>query len=437
MPHQIQNFLENYQLIPPTPNLFGDHLPQAKKSPAKKSFLHYSSEKTPNFENEFWTAKQRKSSSLHEISYRACFKAELPNFFIKLLTKEGDAVYDPFAGRGTVAIESALLNRQIISNDINPLSRIFTEARLEIPSIAELSERLSEIKISKKITAEIDLSMFFEKETLSEILSLKNYLQARKELGEEDHVDRWIRMVATNRLTGHSSGFFSVYTMPPNQAVSARKQVELNQKNNRQPEYRDVKAIILKKSRSLLRGLSQAQKENLKNAGKSAIFLNKSASSTSEISDNSLALIVTSPPFLDVIDYAADNWLRCWFNGINLEEMRQKISTHKKLVEWNKFIAECFAEFHRIVKPQGYVAFEVGEVRGGKIKLEEEVLPIGLNAGFNCIAIIINSQKFTKTSNIWGVANNQKGTNSNRVLLFQKTKKRKANSNSNFKILCE
>ena len=31
-------------------------------------------------------------------------------------------------------------------------------------------------------------------------------------------------MVALNRLTGHSPGFFSVYTLPPNQATSVERQ---------------------------------------------------------------------------------------------------------------------------------------------------------------------------------------------------------------------
>ena len=41
------------------------------------------------YTNEFWTSKQRQASSIHEISYRACFKAQLPRFFIDLFTKEG------------------------------------------------------------------------------------------------------------------------------------------------------------------------------------------------------------------------------------------------------------------------------------------------------------------------------------------------------------
>src|ERR1043165_5097628 len=60
----------------------------------------------PTFVNEFWTARQRQASSLHEISYRACFKPQLPRFFIERLTASGDRIYDPFMGRGTTPIEA-------------------------------------------------------------------------------------------------------------------------------------------------------------------------------------------------------------------------------------------------------------------------------------------------------------------------------------------
>ncbi len=38
-------------------------------------------------------------------------------------------------------------------------------------------------------------------------------------------------MVAINRLTGHSPGFFSVYTLPPNQATSVQAQRKINGKS--------------------------------------------------------------------------------------------------------------------------------------------------------------------------------------------------------------
>jgi len=83
---------------------------------------------------------------------------------------------------------------------------------------------------------------------------------------------------------------------------------------------------------------------------------------------------------------------------------------------------KVFNELYRITKYNGFVAFEVGEVKNGKIKLDEYVVPLGLNSGFTPIGIIINKQNFTKTANIWGVKNNSKGTNSNRIVVFKKEK---------------
>ena len=94
--------------------------------------------------------------------------------------------------------------------------------------------------------------MFYHSETLREICALKKYLLRRKEQGTLDAVDRWIQMVALNRLTGHSPGFFSVYTMPPNQAVTVQVQRKINARRGQTPPRRDVAAIIRKKTRQLL-----------------------------------------------------------------------------------------------------------------------------------------------------------------------------------------
>ena len=166
------------------------------------------------YTGEFWTSRQRQASSLHEISYRACFKPQLPGFFIGLLTREGDVVYDPFGGRGTTALEAGLLGRRVIANDVNPLSKILTEPRLSPPRAEEVVGRLEAIPRDGD-RADRDLSMFYHPDTEREIVALRRYLLGRREDGTADAVDRWIAMVATNRLTGHSSGFFSVYTLPP------------------------------------------------------------------------------------------------------------------------------------------------------------------------------------------------------------------------------
>ncbi len=372
------------------------------------------------FINEYWTSKQRKGNSLHEISYRACFKSELPQFFIKLLTRPGDIVYDPFSGRGTTVIEAGRLNRNIIGNDINPLSKILSYPRLFIPELSELKERLDMIPIDETKKAEIDLSMFYHPKTEAELVSIRDYLNEKKHINQEDEITSWIRMIATNKLTGHSKGFFSVYTLPPNQAASQNRQIKINKERNQVPEYKDTKQIILDKTESLLKDVTQKQIEILKKIALKAIFLTKDARYTDEIKDNSVQLTVTSPPFLNIVQYSNDNWLRCWFNSINAKEIEKNITMSRKIKDWCNVMEKVIEELYRITKPHGYVAFEVGEVQGGKVKLEEYVIPLGLKAGFFCEGIMINQQEFTKTANIWGISNNEKGTNTNRIVIFKK-----------------
>ena len=187
-------------------------------------------QRIPVYCGEFWTAKQRQAASIHEISYRACFKPQLPAYFISRLTEPGEVVYDPFCGRGTTAIEAALHGRRVIANDVNPLSAILTRPRLELPDLEAIAARLAQIRSRANAGSALDLSMFFHRDTLREIVSLRNYLRRRRASGSEDAIDRWIRMVATNRLTGHSKGFFSVYTLPPNQATSPANQIKINRK---------------------------------------------------------------------------------------------------------------------------------------------------------------------------------------------------------------
>jgi hypothetical protein len=396
-----------------------DVLPHSDSRPPRDGSAAASS--VPVYETELWTSRQRQASPIHEISYRACFKPQLPAYFIERLTREGDTVYDPFSGRGTTAIEAAMRGRNVIVNDINPLTVILTCPRLELPSVTEIDKRLRSLRFARRPRGDVDLSMFFHPDTEYEILGLREYLYRRLRGAAEDSVDRWIRMVATNRLTGHSPGFFSVYTLPPNQAVLPEDQLRINARLKQEPEYRDIRALILKKTMQLQGRLSAAERWRLRKAAAQALFLSKDARATHEIGPDSIQLTVTSPPFLDVVQYARDNWLRCWFNGFDADQIGDRITMSKTITDWQAEMAGVFAELHRVTRPGGWVAFEVGEVRRGTIKLDEIVAPVGTGAGFECAAILINTQRFTKTANIWGVKNNSLGTNSNRIVLFHKT----------------
>lgn len=374
--------------------------------------------------SEYWTSAQRQSHSLHEVSYRACFKAELPRYFIERYSAEGDVVYDPFMGRGTTLLEAALKGRVPEGNDVNPLAEILLRPRLEPPTLEAVAARLGELDWDRGAPLDLDLSMFYHPETLGRLAALRAYLLERAASGELDFIDRWIRMVATNRLTGHSPGFFSVYTMPPNQAVSAESQVKINRRRNQRPEdaYKDVPALILRKSKALLKDVTPLERLLLDEVAAGARLHCCDVRDTKAIEAESVALVVTSPPFLNVVQYAKDNWLRCWFNGIDAEAVAEAITTPRSVRDWSQVMFDCLLELRRILRPGGRIAFEVGEVTGGdgEVRLDEIVAPLGIEAGLGCERILINEQSFTKTANCWGVKNNRKGTNTNRIVLLRK-----------------
>jgi len=365
----------------------------------------------PYYINEFWTAGQRQAHSIHEVSYRACFKPQLPRFFIDRLSGPGEAVYDPFMGRGTTPVEAALAGRTPVGNDVNPLSLLLTRPRLNPPALPALPARLEEVPWGEGGIEREDLLVFYHRETLRQLSALRRFLMERAPLGADpDPVDDWIRMVALNRLTGHSPGFFSVYTLPPNQAVSVEAQRKINEKRAQTPPPRDVAKLILRKSRALLADGASPRAGARLGVG--------DAAATAFIASGSIKLVVTSPPFLDVVQYESDNWLRSWFAGIDPAGV--KISALRSEEGWSAMVAAVLAELARVLAPGGHVAFEVGEVKGGRLLLERLVWRAAEGLPFERLFVLVNAQRFTKTSHCWGVANNGKGTNSNRIVLLRR-----------------
>lgn len=368
----------------------------------------------PYFVNAFWTAGQRQAHSIHEVSYRACFKAQLPEFFISRLTKPGDVVFDPFMGRGTTPVQAALMQRQAFGNDINPLSVILSRPRLRPITLQAVMSALQTVDWSQGKIGREDLLAFYHPKTLQKLEALRLWIADRAPLDTDDvdPVADWIRMVAINRLSGHSPGFFSGRSMPPNQAVSVKAQVKINEKSGVQPPERDVAQIIAKKTRTLLKdGAPPSEAQFSLHTGP--------AWNVPDIADGSVDLVVTSPPFLDIVHYAGDNWLRCWFAGINPDSVA--LDMHRTEDAWTLMVTRVLQEQARILRPGGHVAFEVGEVRNGKILLEKLVWRAAEGLPFARLGVLVNSQEFTKTANCWGVSNNKGGTNSNRIVMLKRT----------------
>ena len=60
-------------------------------------------------------------------------------------------------GRGTTLLEALLLARTPFGNDINPLSRILIQPRLNPPALTDIIARVAEIDFTKSVSLREDL----------------------------------------------------------------------------------------------------------------------------------------------------------------------------------------------------------------------------------------------------------------------------------------
>ena len=194
--------------------------------------------------------------------------------FIERLTADHDLVYDPFLGRGTTIVEAALLGRRVAGCDINPLSSILAEPRFNPPTVREVRERLRSIQWNYDHEVNEELLTFYHPDTLREICALRSHLLSlNSDRGSTSEVDDWIRMVATNRLTGHSAGFFSVYTLPPNQSLTTKRQQKINEIRQQVPPRRSVPNLIIRKTEALLASVTDFDRSRLRKAASDALLL--------------------------------------------------------------------------------------------------------------------------------------------------------------------
>ena len=379
---------------------------------------------------ELWTSSQRQMHSLHYVvSYRASFKPELPDFCIKRYSKKGDVVFDPFSGRGTTALQANLLGRVAWASDVNPLAIKLTAAKTSPVGLDEIVLRLNEIDFRRPVDLsgyQDDFSPFYHPDTYRELVNLRSFLRQNP-----DQVSRFIELLAISRLHGHSPGFFSVYSFPQI-SIPPESQRLINKKRRQEPEYRAVAPRIIKKAAQALRDSFTSEFFAVSSAN---CIEHADARALTWVPSASVNLIVTSPPFLDKVDYVTDNWLECWFADVGLGRLEEDMLMPRSVDDWREALSNVLQEMLRVLKPRGYAVVEVGEVdtSDGTIYLDEIIAEEAESAfdsdkRFVVEEVLINQQKFTKLANCFNVENNRKGTNTNRLVVLKCIAKRKPRS---------
>jgi len=317
---------------------------------------------------------------LHKLSpYVGGFPAQLARFFILNLSDPGQTVYDPFSGRGTTILEALLCGRAAVGSDAFEYAYLLSRAKAEPLSDAEL-ERYLRIKLAEaaavdnrrfKLLDNDDLRVFFSDYTLDQLVRLREVLQ-----GDESREATFTKAIVCGVLHGPSKMFLSAPQKDQTSSTVGYVRRYLEKHGVERPERDIFESVMNKAGRSQLRALPGARGS-----------VHRADARAVPLADGSVDLIVTSPPYMAVLDYAWNNWLRLWWLGCDRVDEREKLVLSRREDVYRTFMRGALSEMFRVLGPDGVAVIVVGDVKsaGGRIVnsallIAEEALAVGFDA---------------------------------------------------------
>ena len=127
-------------------------------------------------------------------------------------------------------------------------------------------------------------------------------------------------------------------------------------------------------------------------------------------------LIVTSPPYLKVVNYGTQNWIRLWWLGIDdvsrhggagRQSLDSELDHRHTYDSYREFMERTLKGVRRVLKRNGVAVFVIGDVatpKGPSIPLARQIWgDIGAGTGLRLLDLIEDSlQAQNKVSRIWG-----------------------------------
>lgn len=290
--------------------------------------------------------------TFHQIApYIGKMKSSMAKELIEAFSSTGDLIFDPFAGSGAIALESLIAKRAVVCTDINPYAVTLTAAKLTAPQNVEYAlakaEKLLEQALEKEnIPAEQIpgwVRSFFHPQTLQETLKFARVLQENNE--------PFLMACVLGILHHQRPGFLSY---PSSHLVPYLRSQKFPQ--NKFPElysYRPLKPRILKKIARVYKRPALYDKSLLKK-------LEKADVRNFGLNPSCVDAIITSPPYMDALDYARDNRLRLWFLGV--QDYKVLDANFGTLNSFSDLMTTFLANASRWLKEDGYCVCVVGEV---------------------------------------------------------------------------
>lgn len=114
---------------------------------------------------------------------------EIPNWFIQKYTTRGEVIFDPFAGSGTSLIEALKLNRKVIWLDYHPLSQLICQVKTTRFSLKQTVEEYASItqdlELAKVPSSRVNFSnkdFWFQKPVQDGLEILKERIYLSREI---------------------------------------------------------------------------------------------------------------------------------------------------------------------------------------------------------------------------------------------------------------
>jgi hypothetical protein len=288
-----------------------------------------------------------KESRLHQLSpYIGKLKSTIAIDLIRSHTSCGDIILDPFCGSGTIPLEAAIEGRKPLAFDANPYAVMLTRAKLGAPRTLRLAlERLNQ-RLQEAAAYRVDLRIvpawvraFFHPETLKEALPFADACLAAG--------DDFLLSCFMGILHHQRPGFLSY---PSSHLVPYLR--DKKYPRTRYPEMyapRDVASRMFAKVTRVFK----TPVGSWKNAQ-----VECSSIESLEL-DQQVDAIITSPPYMNALDYIRDNRLRMWFLDRSTKNYSPEPTDNRS--EFSRLIQGLAHKTISRVRPGGACVLVVGE----------------------------------------------------------------------------
>ncbi len=242
--------------------------------------------------------------------YYAMFPIPFAESIIELYTKPGQTVIDPFCGRGTVPFIAMVNGIRAIGCDINPVAWLYAKTKTDPHgSLEEVKARISQLQEAAGPDAGKAESEFQEMAFCPSVLAFIKTAR-RKLVWRTSSLDRTVATLLIQHLHDKKGQGLS-NQMRHSRALSPRYCIEWWHRNGYSvpPEINTQKFLHKRAEWRYAKGTPRP-------SGGEAPTITLGSSATALPETHTPAdLVLTSPPYSNVTNYRADNWLRLWALG--------------------------------------------------------------------------------------------------------------------------